>query len=50
MTMPTPVYKKELQEFLGLFTFLSPFILNLVDKIYILRGQLKKEVSVRRMP
>lgn len=41
--MPSPTCKKELQEFLGLFTYLSPFIPNLADKTYVLRDLLKKE-------
>ena len=38
-----PTYKKELQEFLGLITYLSPFIPNLADKTRTLRGLLKKD-------
>ena len=41
--MPYPTCKKELQEFLGLITYLSPFIPNLADKTHILRGLLKKD-------
>ena len=40
---PYPTCKKELQEFLGLITYLSPFILNLADKTHTLRGLLKKD-------
>ena len=42
--MPYPTCKKELQEFLGLITYLSPFIPNLADKTHTLRGLLKKDV------
>ena len=35
--MPYPTCKKELQEFLGLITYLSPFIPNLADKTYSTR-------------
>ena len=38
-----PSCKKELQEFLGLITYLSPFIPNLADKTHTLRGLLKKD-------
>lgn len=38
--MPYPTCKKELQEFLGLVTYLSPFIPNLADKTHTLRGLL----------
>ena len=41
--MPYPKCKKELQEFLGLITYLSPFIPNLADKTHTLRGLLKKD-------
>ena len=41
--MLCPTCKKELQEFLGLITFLSPFIPNLADKTHTLRGLLKKD-------
>jgi len=41
--MTPPTCKKELQEFLGLLTYLSPFISNLADKTHTLRGLLKKE-------
>ena len=40
---PYPTCKKELQEFLGLITYLSPFIPNLADKTHTLRGLLKKD-------
>ena len=35
--------QKELQEFLGLITYLSPFIPNLADKTHTLRGLLKND-------
>ena len=38
-----PTSKKELQEFLGLITYLSPFIPNLADKTHTLQGLLKKD-------
>ena len=38
-----PTCKKELQKFLGLITYLSPFIPNLADKTHTLRGLLKKD-------
>ena len=41
--MPYTTCKKELQEFLGLITYLSPFIPNLADKTHALRGLLKKD-------
>ncbi|CAM1298425.1 Uncharacterised protein r2_g801 [Pycnogonum litorale] len=41
--MKTPENEQELQEFLGLITYLSPFISNLADKASILRDMLKKE-------
>ena len=41
--MTYPTCKKELQEFLGLITYLSPFIPNLADKTHTLRGLLKKD-------
>ena len=41
--MPYPTCKKELQEFLNLITYLSPFIPNLADKTHTLRGLLKKD-------
>lgn len=41
--MPYPTCKKELQEFLGLITYLSPFIPNLADKTHTIRGLLKKD-------
>ncbi|XP_014673541.1 PREDICTED: uncharacterized protein LOC106813825 [Priapulus caudatus] len=42
--MPAPTGKKELQEFLGFVTYLSPFIANLADKSSPLRGLLKEDV------
>ena len=42
-SMPYPTCKKELQEFLGLITYLSLFIPNLADKTHTLRGLLKKD-------
>jgi hypothetical protein len=42
--MPAPTGKKELQEFLGFVTYLSPFIENLADKSAVLRDLLKKDV------
>ena len=41
--IPYPTCKKELQEFLGLITYLSPFIPNLADKTHTLQGLLKKD-------
>ena len=41
--MPYPTCKKELQEFLGLITYLTPFIPNLADKTHTLRGLLMKD-------
>ena len=41
--MPYPTCKKELQEFLGLITYLSAFIPYLADKTHTLRGLLKKD-------
>ena len=43
--MPAPNSKKELQEFLGLVTYLSPFIPNLSDKAANLRNLLKKDAE-----
>ena len=42
-SMPYPTCKKEPEEFLGLITYLSPFIPNLADKTHTLRGLLKKD-------
>ena len=42
--MPYPTCKKELSEFLGLITYLSPFIPNLANKTHTLQGLLKKDV------
>ena len=41
--MPAPTNEKELQEFLGLMNFFSPFIPNLAERSYLLRDLLKKE-------
>ena len=41
--IPPPRDKKELQQFLGLMTFLSPFIRNLSEKDSILRDLLKED-------
>ena len=41
--MPAPTSKKELQEFLGFVTYMSPFIKNLAEKAAPLRELLKKE-------
>lgn len=41
--IPPPRDKKELQQFLGLMTFLSPFIPNLADKASMLRDLLKED-------
>ena len=41
--MPAPTSKKELQEFLGLVTYMSPFINNLAEKASPLRELLKKD-------
>ena len=41
--MPAPTNKKELQEFLGFVTYMSPFIKNLAEKSAPLRDLLKKE-------
>jgi len=41
--MPAPKNEKELQEFLGLMNFFSPFIPNLAERSYLLRDLLKKE-------
>ena len=41
--VPYPTCKKELQKFLGLIIYLSPFIPNLAEKTHILRGLLKKD-------
>jgi hypothetical protein len=42
--MPSPTSKKELQEFLGLIQYLSPFIDNLSERAAPLRDLLKKDV------
>ena len=42
--MPAPSTKKELQEFLGFVTYLSPFIHNLADKSVPLRDLTKQDV------
>ena len=41
--IPPPRDKKELQQFLGLMTFLSPFIHNLSEKASMLRDLLKED-------
>lgn len=41
--MPAPTSKKELQEFLGFVTYMSPFINNLAEKAAPLRELLKKD-------
>ena len=41
--MPAPTSKKELQEFLGFVTYMSPFIKNLAEKAAPLRELLKKD-------
>ena len=41
--MPAPASKKELQEFLGFVTYMSPFIHNLAEKAAPLRELLKKD-------
>ena len=41
--MPAPQNKKELQEFLGFITYMSPFIQNLAEKAAPLRELLKKD-------
>ena len=41
--IPPPRDKKELQQFLGLMTFLSPFIRNLSEKDAMLRDLLKED-------
>ena len=41
--MPAPTSKKELQEFLGFITYMSPFIENLAQKAAPLRDLLKKD-------
>ena len=42
--MPAPS-NKELQEFLGLITYLSPFVPNLSQKAVVLRHLLKQDVE-----
>lgn len=42
--IPPTTCKKELQVFLILLTYLSPFIPNLTDKTYTMRVMLKKKV------
>ena len=37
-------HEKELQEFFGIITYLSPFIPDLLDKTHTLRGLLKKDI------
>ena len=41
--MPTPESKEDVQTFLGMATYLSPFIRDLADKSHTLRGLMKKE-------
>lgn len=41
--MPAPTSKKELQEFLGFVTYMSPFINNLAEKAAALRELIKKD-------
>lgn len=43
--MKVPESKQELQEFLGLLTYLSPFIPNLAEKASVLRDLLKEDVT-----
>ena len=43
--MPPPLNKKELQKFLGLITYLSPFVQNLSQKSLVLRCLLKQDVD-----
>ena len=43
-SMPTPQDKEDLQRFLGMMNFLSPYISNYADQVAILRDLLKKDV------
>ena len=43
-TMPTPQDKEDLQRFLGMMNFLSPYIPNYADQVAILRDLMKKNV------
>ncbi|KAL8620857.1 hypothetical protein ACOMHN_047028 [Nucella lapillus] len=43
--MSTPTSKREVQEFLGFITYLSPFIENLADKSSVLRALLKEDAA-----
>ena len=43
--MPTPTSKKEVQEFLGFITYLSPFMKNLAEKSSVLRTLLKQDAA-----
>ena len=42
--MPSPQSKEDVQRFLGLLTYLSPFIPQLADKTHVLRSLVKEDV------